>query len=366
MSARYKLLVTVLVFLLVGLTFGCASTPPFRDRTGRVLPDSVAEFAWLDVNGTRQSILVRGRRRDNPLIVVLHGGPGASETPFFRIYNGELEERLTVIYWDQRGAGRSYRPDIPAATMRIEQFVDDLDILVDYLRARFKQRRVILLGHSWGSALGLLYTQQHPQKVAAYIGTGQISSVPEAELEGYRYAFRQARTRNEQDALSELHAIGDPPHDTNEMLVSRKWVNGFGGSFHRERSHVALAIEALGQPEATIVDLYRFWRGNSFSLATMWPELRTLDLARRIPCVEVPVTFLLGRHDWQVPSTVAARYWKELKAPAKRLVWFERSAHNVPFEQPAEFNSEVIKAAEAAEYANGADFKCPPMREVVQ
>lgn len=350
-----------LTLLASVLLLGCVSTPAFRDGAGEVLPHSTAELATLHVNGTKQTVLIRGRDARGPILVVLHGGPGASETAFFRRFNAALEDRLTVAYWDQRGAGKSYDASIPPETMTVARFIADLDVVVDELRRRFRQEQVVLLGHSWGSALAVLYAQRHPEKVLALIGTGQVASYPAAEAASYAFALREAERRHHAESLSQLRRIGPPPHDVDRMLVSRRWVERFGGSFHAEPNYIDLVAGALTMPENTIVDLVRFWRGNQFSLRAMWPELRDLDLTRAAPCIAAPVTFLLGRHDWQVPSVVAADYFLGLDAPSKTLVWFERSAHNVPFEEPHRFNREVIAAVERARRMGArAGFTCSP------
>lgn len=345
---RYAFLSAIVPLLVIIGFSGCASTPPFRDASGAILPHSHAAFETLTVNGTRQVLLIRARDTRAPVLIVLHGGPGASETPLFRRYNAALEDHLTVIYWDQRGAGKSYSASIPSATMTTAQFVSDLDVVVDEVRRRFGQKQVALLGHSWGSALAVLYAQKHPAKVLAVIGTGQVASYPDGELASYRFALDQAGRRGHVEALAQLRRIGPPPHDVEAMLVSRRWVERFGGSFYRKPDYFGIVAAALAAPETTFADLFRFWRGNRFSLDAMWPELRSLDLMRSATCFEMPITFLLGRHDWQVPAVTAADYFARIKASSKTLVWFERSAHNVPFEQPELFNRAVLEAVEQA------------------
>ena len=130
----------------MGATVG--RTAPFKDVQGLVLANSVAEAGDWSIGGIDQWVMIRGRDRDNPLLVILHGGPGGSETAFFRAFNAALEDAFTVVYWDQRGAGRSYHKSIPLESMNIERFVLDLDELVDTVLNRFGKRQVVLLGHS--------------------------------------------------------------------------------------------------------------------------------------------------------------------------------------------------------------------------
>jgi pimeloyl-ACP methyl ester carboxylesterase len=220
--------------------------------------------------------------------------------------------------------------------------VRDLDEVVELVRDRFGKERVVLLGHSWGSALGILYTTRHPEKVAAYVGIGQVVDMAEGERLSYGYARTEATRRHHRRALKALDRIGPPPHTVDEMLTSRRWVERFGGAFHGNLSTGKLIWAALRTDEANLVDLIKFGQGNRFSLRHLWPEFRRFKVDDTLTSFEVPVIFLLGRYDWEVPSVLAARYFEHLHAPDKRLIWFEHSAHNPPFEEPELFNRTLI------------------------
>jgi pimeloyl-ACP methyl ester carboxylesterase len=296
------------------------------------------------IGGVEQRLWFRGIDVRKPVVIVLHGGPGASEAALFRLFNPDLENEFLMVYWEQRGTGRSYRTSIPPESMTIDQFVRDLDDVVELVRERFDKDRVVLLGHSWGSALGLLYAARHPAKVAAYVGVGQVADMREGERLSYEFALREARRRGHDDAIEALVKIGPPPHTVDQMLTSRKWVERFGGSFHADLSTGKLIWAALQTDEANLVDLIKFGRGNRFSLEHLWDEFRAFDIDDRLTRFDMPIVFMLGRHDWQVPSILAARYFERIDAPAKRLIWFERSAHNPPFEEPARFNRAMVEA----------------------
>ena len=279
-------------------------------------------------------------------MILLHGGPGTSETALFRHYNSDLEQRFLMVYWDQRGTGRSYRRSIPSESMTIDRFVQDLDEVIEIVRTRFQKNKVVLLGHSWGSAVGLLYAARFPEKVAAYVGVGQVADMAEGERVSYEFARSEAARRRHSDASRALEEIGPPPHTVHEMLVSRKWVERFGGAFHGRLSTGKLIWAALRTDEANLIDLIKFGQGNRFSLEHLWDEFRKFDADEYLVSFQTPIVFLLGRFDWQVPAVLAARYFERIQAPAKQLVWFEQSAHNPPFEQPATFNRTVADVLE--------------------
>jgi proline iminopeptidase len=317
-------------------------TEPFKDAQGKIIPGSVAVMEKHTTGGLSQMLWFRGMSVDNPVLILLHGGPGASESALFRHYNGELEKHFLVVYWEQRGTGRSFYPNIPADTMNIRQFVNDLDEVVALVKERFHKDKVILLGHSWGTAIGTLYAYEHPENVLAYVGVGQVADMPEGEKVSYDYARSEARQRNNTKAIAELERIGSPPHTVKEMLTSRKWVERFGGSFHADLNTGNVILAALSTSEGSWWDLILFGRGNQFSLNHLWPEFRDFKLDERYLEFNVPVFFLEGRYDWQVPAAVAETYFNKIKAPYKELIWFENSAHNVPFEEPETFNEVLV------------------------
>ncbi|ACL55854.1 alpha/beta fold hydrolase [Methylobacterium nodulans] len=336
----------LVLFLLVLALADRPSTPPFTDSAGRLLPGSIAEMTTIPIGDIPQAVWFRGASTSNPPLVLLHGGPGTSESALFRAFVPQLEAGFLVVYWDQRGAGRSFSPAIPPQSMTIDRLVADLDELIAYVLQRFGHERVILLAHSWGTVIGLLYAHRHPERVAAYVGIAQVADVPAAERIGWEWALAQAQMRGSDRAIAALTRIGPPPHDVAAMLTSRRWVERFGGSFHGGLSTGALIWAALRTSEVTLWDLVLFGRGNRFSLDHLWPEMRNLRLTG-LTTFATPIVFLLGRHDRQVPASVGVAYFETIAAPCKRLVWFERSAHNPPFEEPEAFMEVVSRQVPA-------------------
>jgi len=315
-------------------------TKPFVDSHGMPLPRSVAEARYLDIGGVQQWVMVRGRDVANPLLIIVHGGPGSTETALFRSTNAALEDAFTVVYWDQRGAGRSLSS--PRESMTIDRYVADLDELIDAMRARFDQRRVVVLGHSWGSAVGTLYVTSQPAKVAAYVGVGQISNMLASETLSYRYALAEARRRGHRKATQELEAMGEPPLPIPALMKQRRWLMTFGGAFGSHMTLGALLRRTMFAPEGTPFDVVRMLRGARRSIDALWHQMEPLRLDRDHRRFGVPVFFLLGRLDNQVVATLAAQYFETIDAPHKELVWFEESGHFLPFEESAKFDATLI------------------------
>ena len=334
------LLSALATYLYIGRN---GSTPAFRTAAGSIVPGSVAEMRRVHLGGIDQSIVIRGRNAKAPILIWLHGGPGLDATGMWRHFNATLEDHFLVVYWTQRGTGRSYSADIAPGSMRISQFVSDLDELITYLTLRFHQSKVVLVGHSWGSTIGVAYTQAHPEKVAAYVGTGQVVSGAEGEHRTYRFTVEEARRRNNADAMKELAAIGPPPYPVAALLTQRKWLNEFGGAWHRPTSLSYLLWTSFQASEVTWLDGISFQKGQDFSLSALYPETERVDWLRSALRFQMPVFFLIGRYDRNADADLALTYFRRLKAPTKRFIRFESSAHSPSFEQPTAFDTVLIR-----------------------
>jgi pimeloyl-ACP methyl ester carboxylesterase len=317
-------------------------TPAFRDRQGHPVLGSIADIRYLRLGGVDQWVMIRGASILNPPLIMLHGGPGLGETGLFRHFNAALETDFTVVYWDQRGAGKSASPRIPIGSLTVERFLADLDELVDASSARLGKTKVTLFGHSWGSVLGILYAARFPEKVAAYVGSGQLGDWPAAEEATYSFALAEARRTGHGRIEKALVAIGPPPHDARRLWTQRMCLQRLEGQF-RVRNLLRFARAALGGGESSIFELPGALRAFRATLEAMWTEVSQIDLNQLAPVLRVPVFFFLGRHDhWVMPENSVA-YFERLKAPSKELLWFEHSGHEPFMDEPEKFNAAMVQ-----------------------
>jgi pimeloyl-ACP methyl ester carboxylesterase len=312
------------------LVSGCAHAEP---------PTKIRREDRISVDGALLYLLVRGDDPAAPVLLWLHGGPGGAERPLFRLFNGDLERRFVVAYLDQRGTGRSYDPEADPKVLTIARHLTDLARVVDHLNATLGRDKVILVGHSWGSALGMLYAKAHPEKVAAVVGVAQVVTPLAADQAQRSFVETEARRRGDADALNALAVLKGPPFATADELKLERLVDRFGGLYHRRPNFALSVVRGVAAGYVGPSEIPRMIHANNVSLEAMADEIYGLDLRRDAPGVKVPVVFMLGRHDRHVDSGQAAAYFADLDAPAKRLMWFENSAHNVPFEEPDLFNA---------------------------
>lgn len=320
-------------------------TRPFIDASGNPLPDAIAEERQVTLGGVEQYVLIRGENRQAPLLVFVHGGPGASETPFLRIHNAALEEDFVVVYWEQRGAVHSYDPESDPAKITIAQLTKDLDELINKLVVEFEQEKVLLAAHSWGTVLALEHIAAHPKNVAAYIAISQTTSQAESDLEGYQWALARARESKDEEAIKRLEDIGVPPYTIEQFITQRRIVNQFGGTFIDGSNDLELAFSMIRTDEFSWLDLPAFVKGVSSSSAALWPEQKHYDARKRHTRIDVPIVMIMGRHDHVISTRLGEQYFEMLKAPEKEIIWFEKSAHGPPFEEPEKFNEVVRQTA---------------------
>jgi pimeloyl-ACP methyl ester carboxylesterase len=318
------------------------STRSFRGSKGEVVPGSIAEVSYLELGGVDQWVMMRGKSLTNPPLIILHGGPGFSDTSFFRWFNASLEQAFTVVYWDQRGTGRSFDSNIPKSSMTVEQFIADLDELVKIVCNRSGSEKVVIFGHSWGSALGVLYAERFPEKVSAYVGSGQIGDWPAGDSSSYAFALAEAERLNKRKIVKRLRAIGPPPHTVKSLFAERMCLQRIEGQWGAKALWTMGRI-FLGGPESSIFDLPNILRGFRFSLDAMWAEVSTLNLIELVPTLQVPVFFFLGRNDHWVPPETSVAFFDLLTAPSKKLVWFEESGHEPFADEPTKFNASMVE-----------------------
>lgn len=337
----------VILTIITIIWFVPAYTSPIKDVNGQIVEGSIATLEKIELGNTKQWILMRGLDSTKPVILFLHGGPGTSAMGLYKKYTAELEKHFVVVLWDQRGAGKSFAANRPNSNMNIQQFVSDTCQLTEKMCLRFNQKKIFLVGHSWGSILGILAIQKRPELYHAYIGMGQIANMQKNELISYEWTLAQAIKANDQAAIKTLTNIGKPPYDgdwNKKLFKQRRLLGKFGGEFYGNSKGAApLVLKSLiFTTEYTLLDKINFLRGGLLSVRLLWQEILTVNFEEHALDLKVPIYFVLGKHDYEVPFMIAEHYFNLLEAPRKELIWFENSAHLQNVEEPEKFNDLLI------------------------
>jgi proline iminopeptidase len=299
-----------------------------------------------------QWIEVRGQNVNNPILLVIHGGPGIAFIPLANSFQGPWEKSFTVVEWDQRGAGKTYASndkDLQQRTMNVPQMEQDTLEVVNYLRNRFQRKRIFVLGHSWGSLLGLWLAHEHPDLLYAYVGVGQILTPEKNEEVAYQDALQQARTNRNEQALRELENIAPYPSQGVDLMkgqTAKSWEAALlgpppnGVAFIDTKRMVTSVVSA---PEYSLSDDLGFFRGQLFSLETLVPQMMKIDLVQLGPDFRVPIFFFEGRDDPYCRPSLIWSYFYTIQAPEKEFVWFDNSGHFPFFEEQQKFTDEMVQ-----------------------
>jgi pimeloyl-ACP methyl ester carboxylesterase len=331
-----------LVLLGVLFAWSPGKPQPFLDENGKALAGSLSEKIWVDINGLEQGMFIKSKDSRNPVLLFVHGGPGMPEYWLTQRYPTGLEDHFTVVWWEQRGAGLSYHPDIPPETMTAEHFIADTLAVTRYLLERFGQEKLYLMGHSWGSYIGIQAAAQAPELYHAYIGMGQITYQLQSEQLAYAYALEWYRDNGDQRMVRKLEAA--PPTMTVPLPAAYEalrdaYMHGAGiGTTRDMKSVVAdIFLPSWQSREYTLAEKVNLWRGKVHSRSRdfgLWDKMQATDLAQQVTELAIPVYFFHGQYDYTCAYPLAQAYFDKLDAPLKGFYTFENSAHTPIFEEP--------------------------------
>ena len=317
-----------------------------KDSEGKEIVGSLSEKTFIEIGGIRQGFFIRAENPENPVILFLHGGPGSPELPMLIPYeiSERLEKYFTVCYWDQRGAGMSFSKSIDPATMTVTQMVEDTRQMTEYLQHRFNQEKIYLIGHSWGSYLGVKTIEKYPENYIAYIGIGQVSDQVESEKLAYDYMLQHAVEINDKSAVKKLQMFDknapDFSKNMNYMTTTRgPLMNKYGIGFTHENtpSMIDMAKIVLLFEGYTLSEKINYLKGMNFSTNTIWDSVIVDNLFESSTIFKVPIYITQGKYDYQVSHALAREWFEKVEAPDKAFFTFEYSAHGTIIEEPEKF-----------------------------
>lgn len=326
------------LIVLAALAARPATTEPIVDAAGEAVAGSIAEITTVDAGGKELGLMIRGTSTENPVVLFLAGGPGGSERGAMRNHLEALEQTFTVATWDQRGTGTSYPALDPTDTLTLEEQVADTIEVTDFLRERFDQEKIYLLGQSWGSTLGVLAAQEAPERYTAFIGVGQMVSQLATDRIFYDDTVEWA-AEHDPALADELGAIGPPPYgrmlDYETALSYEHQVYPYDHSPNAEGQ--GGFSENFLVPEYTLTDQIHLLGAFMDTFSVLYPQLQTIDLRDTATEFEVPMFFVQGAHEADGRAEPFDEWYPMIQAPSKDLVVLDTSGHRPLFEQPDEF-----------------------------
>ena len=302
---------------------------------------------YIEINGSRQNIMTMCTKRENPILLIVHGGAGLPDRPLIKEHSSELAECYTVVCWDQRGCGLSCikgKPDI-------DTLLTDLKELVKHLRKEYNQNKIYIAGHSFGSYIALRFTYMYPEYIEHYIGTGQKVSAIEAEIDKYLFLKTEATKRNDKKVLEQLDYYGEPEGNTYKK-DSKKAKSFVLSTVFKYSGYFSTNGPSMGKYLSQYIKLYSKTYGIHLpaaliglvkSLIALNTEMDETDMITPITELKVPVLIIFGEEDMVCPKPTAKRWFDKLSAPEKEFIEIKNASHMVNFEKPDEWNAAVKK-----------------------
>jgi proline iminopeptidase len=328
-----------------------ASTPAILDEDGKPLPGSIAELATLRIGGHDQALLIRGYSTDNPVLLYLSGGPGQSSLPHPRAIFADMERDFIMVAWDQRGTGKSYAALDPTATLTLDQAVSDTIEVTNYLRQRFDEKKIYLLGESWGTTLGVLAVQRQPELYYAMISSGQMVSQRETDRRLYQDVLALSERTGDAALDKKMRSYGEPPYA--DVPYAYAFVMDQYDALYQPYTPPQAYLErgeavnlgpfgVLGS-EYNLVEKLNVLRGLIDMFTVMYPQLQEIDFRLDVPRLEVPFYMLDGAAELTARRDLALEWFGMLDAPIKRIFTFQNAAHAVAFEQFQAFHRIMLE-----------------------
>lgn len=306
----------------------------------------IQEQVTIEVNGIQQELSIYGEDQSNPVILFVHGGPGSPFGFLNYAWQPYLKENFTIVSYDQRGCGRTHYAN-PDAEVSKELILQDMDEIVDYLRERFSQEQITLLGYSWGTLLGTSYVYEHPEKIENYIGAGQVVNIYRGEEIAYEEAVKRATAANDTEYVTQITAAYESFVETRKIDKDFLTFRGMEPKYllgNREKTPLQLVPIAYTSPDVKAKDLkWYLFDSNKVLMAEDNPltkELFQFD-AYEMKEYQVPMYFISGGNDYVTPFSAVEAYYGSITAPKKDMIIIDGVGHNALFDVPEEFANAI-------------------------
>lgn len=336
--------------LLIPVIFIIVKSPgkpePFLNSEGKPFYGSLSEKTFVKIGSVKQGMFIRSKNIQNPVLLYVHGGPAFPNYFLIEKYKPQLEDFFTVCYWEQRGGGLSFSPEVDLGSMNFDQLTLDAVEVSNYLRRRFNKEKIYIIAHSGGTPIALMAVKKAPELYSAYLAVAQITNQKESEKIAFRYMVEKYSEKANKKALNELKQFN--------VLSSGTNIETFYKSVTRDKSMHQLGIGTMHQMNSIFWDIFvPVWTCKAYTLnekMKIWKskftflpktnlvnELLNRDFSREIDRIEIPVYFFCGEYDFTVNSDLSKAYFKKLQAPLKGFYTFSNSAHSPLFEEPEKF-----------------------------
>jgi pimeloyl-ACP methyl ester carboxylesterase len=329
-------IIVLLVFWAT--TVSCNSTQESKENTGEY---DVNEKTFVQINGVEQGMFIKGKNSNAPVLLFLHGGPGMPEYGLTKKHPTFLEDYFTVCWWEQTGAGLSYNKKVKMENITTDTIISDTIEITNYLIKRFNKEKIYLMGHSYGTFIGLKTAYIRPDLYYAYIGVAQIVNQVQSEKIACQFMideYRKSGNKKMAQSLEKYNLLDKDVIPKDYFKFRDKPMHELGiGTMHTMKSVISgIFIPIMQNREYTFTERMNIWKAKSLLLkkTKLLDDSMNADFTKEITTIAIPVYFMHGIYDYTVNYSLAKEYYQLLESPLKGFYTFENSAHSPIFEEP--------------------------------
>lgn len=296
------------------------------------------------MGGSNQYVEITAASDQQPVLLFIHGGPGWPQTPQLRYFNADLTSAFILATWDQRGCGKSFMNDSTAENLSLDQITADAHELTQYLKTKYKKKKIFLAGFSWGSVVALTLAQKYPEDYFAYVGISQVINIPKGMTVTQDWLRERATAKQDLETLKTLSKLARKDSSLCNgslscFMVQYELLSKYHGAVFNPASDKEV------EKAVTKYDDYKNYdwnKGFFYSATRLEKDMFGTDFTN-LKKLSIPAYFIEGRHDWNVPAVLVDQFVSKLSAPKKKIVWFEKSGHGPLEEEPLKFNKTMIR-----------------------
>jgi len=326
--------------------------PAITRKNHKIGAPGIDCMEMVEIGGIMQTLYFRGENVDNPVILYLHGGPGNPEMPLLHMFQYKWEKDYTVVHWDQRNAGKTYFANDSESvlqTMSAERVVEDAHEVTAYIRQQLNKDKIIIMGHSWGTALGTMLVQKYPEDYSAYIGVGQMIDTLNNERLGYNMVLEAARAAGNHKDIAVLESLAPYPpngfndHFVEQMMKLRKYQVKY--KLAATGMELNTLIPAMASPYYTFRDLTYYFAIDSLHYqGDLWRFLIDEYDARNYGVdYAIPVYYIMGEKDYQTPYPLVKEYFEKISSPDKQFFSIPNAGHIPMNDNKTEFSRVLLE-----------------------
>jgi pimeloyl-ACP methyl ester carboxylesterase len=343
----YTLLACTLTTVGILQLYSPGKSLPFLDEKGNILVGSISEKIHVNINGLEQGMFIKSKNATHPVLLYLHGG--LPDYFLTQKYPTGLEDYFTVVWWERRGSGLSFCANMPTEAITLEQLLSDTKEVTNYLRKRFGQEKIYLMGRSGGTFIGIQAAAQTPELYHAYIAVAQMTNQLKSEKLAYDYMLGQFKEKGNKEMVRKLESApvtiaGGTPNAYLALRDDAMHSLGIGTTHDMKSIITGMFLPSLTCREYTLSEKVNLWRAKARSgVSILWDKILVTDLAKQVPELAIPVYFFHGIYDYTVSYPLAKAYFDSLKAPKKGFYTFQQSAHSPLFEEPERMKDILLR-----------------------